>query len=56
MKIWKQTKRYVCSQCAELVLHDSMHKHVSYLCHFRPSAIKKRLLAQGKVYEPKASR
>ncbi len=54
MKVRRQTKLYPCTRCAELILHDDMHKHVLFRCPERVS--KERLLRTGRTYEPKAGR
>lgn len=51
---WLQTKEYRCIRCGEVLLHDSMHRHVSYLCPERVS--KQLLLLSGKTYEPRIGR
>lgn len=32
---WLQTKRYVCTGCGARLLHDQMHRHVSFECPAR---------------------
>lgn len=56
MKVRRQTKCFSCEKCGTVYLHDDAHTHHCYRCPARPSEIRKRLLAQGQVYEPVSGR
>lgn len=56
MKTWLQTKAYRCPRCGASYLHDKSYEHHGFLCPFRPSAVKERLLVLGKTYTPTIGR